>query len=92
MTFQQGNRSIGEWYNVVQAHISLCEYPAETAAILTRGIFWFFMTDNEFIAKTINEGNTDLMQYPAIKVQQMAKKLESSKATTKHIKQHTSNM
>ena len=45
-----------------------------------------------FIAKTINEGNTDLVQYPAAKGQQMAKKLESSKATAKHIKQHTSNM
>ena len=50
------------------------------------------MTDNEFIAKTINEGNTDLAQYPGAKVQQMAKKLESSKATTKHIKQHMSSM
>ena len=91
-TFWQGNRSIDEWYNVVQAHISLCECPQETAAILTRDIFWFFMTDNEFIAKTINEGNTELAQYPAAKVWQMAKKLESSKATAKHIKQHTSSM
>ena len=90
-TFQQGNRSIDDWYNAVLAHISLCEYPEETAAILTRDIFWFFMADNEFIAKTINEGNTDLEQYPAAKVQQMAKKLESSKATAKHIKQHTSS-
>ena len=31
-------------------------------------------------------------QYPAAKVQQMAKKLGSSKVTAKHIKQHTSNM
>ena len=67
-TFQQGNRSIDEWYNAVQAHIPLCEYPQETAAILTRDIFWFFMTDNEFITKTINEGNTNLAQYPAAKV------------------------
>ena len=90
--FRQGNRSIDEWYNTVLAHIPLCEYPKETAAILTRDIFWFFMADNEFIAKTINEGNTDLEQYPAAKVQQMAKKLESSKATAKHIKQHTSSI
>ena len=68
MTFWQGNRSIDEWYNVVQAHIPLIEYPPETAAILTRGISWFFMTDNEFIAKTINEGSTDLTQYPAAKM------------------------
>ena len=50
------------------------------------------MADNEFIAKTINEGNTDLEQYPAAKVQQMVKKLESSKATAKYIKQHTSSI
>ena len=66
-------------------------YPPETAAILTRDIFWFFMSNNEFIAKTINEDSTDLAQYPAAKVRQMVKKLESSKATAKHIKQHTSN-
>ena len=68
MTFQQGNRSIDKCYNVVQAHIPLCEYPPKTAAIITRDIFWLFMTDNEFIAKIINEGNTDLAQYPAAKV------------------------
>ena len=90
--FCQGNRSIDEWYNAVLAHIPLCEYPMETPAILTRDIFWFFLTDNEFIAKTINEGNTDLVHYLATKVQQMAKRLESSKATAKHIKQHTSSM
>ena len=88
-TLQQGNGSIDEWYNVVQVHIPLCEYPPETAAILTMDIFWFFVTDNELIAKTINEGNTDLAQYPAAKVRQMAKRLESSKATAKHIKLHT---
>ena len=77
---------------MVQVHIPLCECPPETDAILTLDIFWFFMTDNEFTAKTINEGNTGLRQYPAAKVQQMAKTLESSKATAKHIKQHTSNM
>ena len=91
-TFWQGNRSIDKWYNAVLAHIPLCEYPDETAAILTRNIFWLFMVDNEFIAKTINEGNTKLEQYPAAKVWQMAKKLESSKATAKHIKQHTSSI
>ena len=37
--------------------------------------------------KTLNEGCADLEQYPASKVCQLAKKLESSKATTRHIKQ-----
>ena len=67
-SFRQGNRSINEWYNAVQAHILLCEYPTETAVILTRDIFWFFMLDTDFIVKTINDGNTDLAQYPAAKV------------------------
>ena len=35
-SFQQGSRSIDKWYNVVQAHIPLCEYPPETATIFTR--------------------------------------------------------
>ena len=39
----QGNRSIDEWNNAVQAHIPLCEYPTGTAMILTKDIFWFFM-------------------------------------------------
>ena len=43
------------------------------------------------MSKTLNEGCADLQQYPASKVRQLAKKLESSKATACHIKQATSN-
>ena len=43
------------------------------------------------MSKTLNEGCADLQQYPASKVRQLAKKLESSKATAWHIKQATSN-
>ena len=67
-SFKQGSRSINEWYNAVPVHIPLCEYPTETATILTRDIFWFFMSDTEFITKTINDGNKDLAKYPAAKV------------------------
>ena len=56
-SFRQGNRSISEWYNAVQADISLCEYPPETAMILTRDIIWFFMSDTVFIARTVNDEN-----------------------------------
>ena len=45
------------------------------------------MKDEDFVTKTINEGNVDLQKFPASKVQQLAKKMESSKATTKHIRQ-----
>ena len=44
-----------------------------------------------FVSKTLNEGCADLEQYPASKVRQLAKKLESSKATARHIKQATSH-
>ena len=45
------------------------------------------MKDEDFVTKTINEGNVDLQKFPTNKVQQLAKKMESSKATTKHIRQ-----
>ena len=45
------------------------------------------MRDEDFITKTINEGNIDIQKFPASKVCQLAKKMESSKATAKHIRQ-----
>ena len=45
------------------------------------------MQDEDFIMKTINEGNVDIQKFPASKVCQLAKKMESSKATAKHIQQ-----
>ena len=45
------------------------------------------MRDEDFVTKTINEGNVDIQKFPASKVCQLAKKMESSKATAKHITQ-----
>ena len=45
------------------------------------------MKDEDFVTKNINEGNVDIQKFPASKVQQLAKKMESSKATAKHIRQ-----
>ena len=86
-SFRQGNRSIDEWYNAVQAQVNLAKYPPETAKILQRDIFWFFLHDEEFVSKTISDGGVDLEKFPTSKVRQLAKKLESSKATAHHIKQ-----
>ena len=86
-SFQQGNRSVDEWYNVVQAQVNLAKYPPETAKIMQRDIFWFFLRDEDFVSKTISDGSVDLEKFPASKVRQLAKKLESSKATACHIKQ-----
>ena len=86
-SFCQGSRNVDEWYNAVQAQVNLAKYPPEMAKILHRDIFWFFMRDEDFVTKTINEGNIDIQKFPASKVHQLAKKMESSKATAKHIRQ-----
>ena len=58
--FRQGNQSVHEWYNAVQAQVSLAKYPPETASILHLDIFCFFLKDEEFLSKTINDSNIDL--------------------------------
>ena len=57
------------------------------AKILHRDIFWFFLRDEEFVSRTITDGIVDLDKFPASKVCQLAKRMESSKATVWHIKQ-----
>ena len=60
--------------------------PLKTAKILHRDIIWFFLKDEEFISKTINEGSMALDKCPASRVCQLAKKMESSKSTARPIK------
>ena len=90
-SFSQGERSVDEWYNAVQTQVASAKYPQEMAKILHRDIFCFFLRDKEFVSKTINDNNIDLNTFPASKVRQLAKKMESSKATAKHIKQVASD-
>ena len=42
-SFRQGNCSVDEWYNAVKAQVNLAKYSPETAKILHRDIFWFFL-------------------------------------------------
>ena len=86
-SFCQGSKSVDEWYNTVQAYVNLAKYPLQTAKILHRDIFWFFLHDEDFASKTINEGSVDLDKFLASKVCQLAKKYESSRTTATHIKQ-----
>ena len=90
-SIRQGSKSVDEWYNVVQAQVNLAKYPWETAKILHRDISWFFLHDEEFVSKTINDRNVDLDKFPASKVRQLAKRMESSEATACHIKQLAGN-
>ena len=90
-SFWQANKSVDEWYNVVQTQVALAKYPPEAARILHRDIFWFFFKDEEFVSKTIIDSNIDLDKCPASKVRQLAKRMESSKATSRHIRQVASD-
>ena len=66
--------------------MSLAKYLPETASILHRDIFQFFLKDEEFVSKNVNDSNIDLDKFPASKVKQLTKKMESSKSTARHIK------
>ena len=50
-------------------------------------IFSGFLCKTKNVTKTINEGNVDIQKFPASKVHQLAKKMESSNAMAKHIQQ-----
>ena len=83
----QGNCSVDKWYNAMQVQVNLARYPLETAKILHRDIFWFFLRDEDFVSRTISDGSIDFDKFPVSRVHELAKKLESSKATVRHIKQ-----
>ena len=89
--FHQGNKSVDEWYNNVQAQVCLAKYQQETANILHCDIFRFFLKDEDFVSKTINDSSINLDKFPASKVRQLAKKMEASKAMVCHIKQVASD-
>ena len=88
-SFKQGEHSVDEWYNAVQMKVALAKYPQETAHILQRDIFCFFLNDESFVSKTLNEGHVELNKFPASTVHQLAKMFESSQAKAKHMKQVT---
>ena len=86
-SFCQGNKSIDEWYNAVQAQVNLAKYSPKTAKILHWDIFWFFLCDEDFVSRTVTEGRIDLDKFPTSRVRQLVKKFESCKPTVHHIKQ-----
>ena len=45
------------------------------------------MHNEDFVSKAINDGNVYLEKFPASKVRQLAKRMDSPKATVTHIKQ-----
>ena len=85
-SFRQADIIVDEWYNAVQTQVGLVKNPKETAEILQRDIFWFFLKDKSFVSKTLNEGHVEFSKFPASTVCQLAKKIESLQATAKHMK------
>ena len=69
-------------YDQVQKHLALCVYSQETTNILSRDIFSFALQDQEFLAKCLSEAS---INWTAIRIRQMAKKLEISRATSNHM-------
>ena len=72
-SFCQGNKSIDEWYDAVQVQGNLAKCPPETTNILHQDIFWFFLHDEDFVSRTITEGNVDLDKFPVSRVCQLEK-------------------
>ena len=74
-SFQQGVHSVNEWYNAVQNQINIARYQQETANILQRDIFWFFLKDENFVSHNINDSNIDLDKFPASKNETAGKEI-----------------
>ena len=69
----------------------ISQVPTRNFQDSTKRYILVFLRDEEFVSKTINDSNIDLNKFPATKVRKLSKKIESSKATAKHIKQAASN-
>ena len=93
MFLQASGKEKSQWMSgIMQSrHRLLWLSTPETAKILHRDIFQLFLKDEEFVSKTKNDCNIDLDKFPASKVRQLSKKIESSKVTTRHIKQVASD-
>ena len=64
-----------------------CQIPSRDSQDASQRYLLFFLKDEDFVCKTINEGSVDIDKFPTSRVCQLAKKMESSTATARHIKQ-----
>ena len=91
MSFQQRNRSVDEWYNAVQTQVALAKSPTRNSQDPSQGHLIVFL-ERLGICLQDNDSNIDLDKCPSSKLRQLAKKMERSKATTRHIKQVGSDL
>ena len=77
----------------VYKHKSILQSTQQKQQRSCTGIYFvFFLHDEDFVSKTINEGSVDLDKFTASNVCQLAKKYESSKTTARHITQVAGEM
>ena len=67
--YRQGERGVDAWYNAVQTQAALGKYSHKTAKFSTETYFDFFLRDEEFVSKAINDSNIDLNKFPASKTE-----------------------
>ena len=61
--------------NILECELAALPEQQQSKKVIAQSgdIFWYFLHNEEFFSKTINEGNVDLDKFPASKVRQLAK-------------------
>ena len=78
---KQGDKSCDKYYILPQNQLALCQYSLKTKNFLEWDIFLFGISDQAFMPKcTAEESNL-----VTVEIHQRPKRLESCKATAKHI-------
>ena len=85
-SFRQGNYSVDECTMLCKPRCPLPSTYQKLQVSCIEIFSSFFLKDEEFVSKTINDSNIDLDKFPASKVRQLSKKMKSSKSTARHLK------
>ena len=82
-----GKVTIDEWYNAVQTQVHLAKYPPRNCQDPSQRHFLVFLVRWAVCVKNHQWWSVDLDKFPTSRACQLAKRMESSKATVHHIKQ-----
>ena len=90
-SFRQGNCSVDEWYNVVQAQVYLAKFPQKLQVSYTEIYSGFSSKMKNMCPRQSMIVILIWRRFPVSKVRQLTKKMELSKSTACHIKQVASD-
>ena len=90
---QASEKVIGQLMTGTMQFMLKCLLPSTHQKLECLALRYFLVLPKRWgvLSKTINDSNIDLERFPASKVRQLSKKMESSKSTTRHIKQVASD-